>query len=360
MAEKLKNLFFTQTFLDKLCTEIKSVYSEFDKKKFLDLVHIPEWNIMELKQRMRHISECLYQTLPEYPRALEILKQVAPRFSGFDAMVFPDFVEKYGLDHREISLRALYSLTKKCSSEFAIRPFIVQNLDHTIQQMITWADDEDPMVRRLASEGCRPRLPWAMALPALKKNPRPILPILEKLKDDESESVRRSVANNLNDISKDNPELALEICKRWYGTSENVNILIKHACRDMLKSGNKEALILFGFADPEHVFIENFQIDKNTIKIGDDIQLSCDIRINEKKKVKLRLEYIVYYMKANGKYSPKIFQIKENSFMPGMHSVRKKHSFQDFSTRKHYAGEHIISFIVNGEEKARASLILKK
>jgi len=359
MAEKLKNLFFTETFLNSLGKEIQSVYPEFDKKQFLALIYIPAWENMELKERMRHISECLHQTLPEYSEALQILEKIAPRFKGFNAMVFPDFVEKYGLDHREISLRALGFFTKQCSSEFAIRPFLMRNLHKTMEQMSLWAGDEDPMVRRLASEGCRPRLPWAMSLPELKKDPRPILPILEKLKDDDSESVRRSVANNLNDISKDHPHLVLEICQRWYGKSENVDKLIKHACRDMLKSGNKNALILFGFADPKPVLIENLRLEKNTVFIGDDIKFSFDLKIEHKKKQKLRLEYLVYYVKANGKQSPKIFQIREGLFKPGLHNIQKKHSFQDFSTRKHYPGQHYISIIVNGERKAEISVELK-
>jgi 3-methyladenine DNA glycosylase AlkC len=359
MAEKLKNLFFTKIFINQLGSEIQNVYHSFNKNKFLSLIQVAAWDNMELKQRMRHISESMNQTLPPYPEALKILEQVSSKFTGFNAMIFPDFVEKFGLEYRDISLRALWLFTKQCSSEFAIRPFLLRDLHQTMQQMYDWADDEDPMVRRLASEGCRPRLPWAMALPELKKDPGPIFPILEKLKDDKSESVRRSVANNLNDISKDHPGLVLEICQRWFGKSENVDKLIKHACRDMLKSGNKEALRLFGFVDPHHVAVDDFMVSTNSVKIGESIVFSFRLKIAGQKPVKIRLEYIIHFVKSNGRHSPKVFQIKEGNFKAGSHNIQKKHSFQDFSTRKHYPGQHTISIIINGEQKAKAGILVQ-
>jgi hypothetical protein len=199
-----------------------------------------------------------------------------------------------------------------------------------------------------------------MALPKFKKNPAPILPVLELLKDDPSEDVRRSVANNLNDISKDNPEVTLDICEKWQGQNKNVDAIIKHACRTMLKAGNKRAMILFGFGDPSHMKVDNFKTDKETIAIGQDIRFSFDLMINENKKCKVRLEYAVYYMKANGKLSKKVFKITENTYKPGKHSFSRKQTFADMSTRKHYPGEHRISIIINGEEKAKISFQLKQ
>ena len=218
MAEKLKNIFFTKSFIEKLSKAIKVKFADFDGDKFFSYIFDDDWEKRELKDRMRHISRSLHKTLPaQYPKALDILLCIAPDFKGFDAMIFPDFVECYGMDHWDLSLPALGEFTKCCSSEFAIRPFLHQDPDTTMEQVHHWAEDEDYRVRRLASEGCRPRLPWAMALPKFKKDPGPIIPVLEKLKNDESESVRRSVANNLNDISKDNPDLALDLCASWYG-----------------------------------------------------------------------------------------------------------------------------------------------
>ncbi len=214
-------------------------------------------------------------------------------------------------------------------------------------------------MRRFASEGCRPRLPWAMALPKFKKDPALIIPVLEKLKNDESDFVRRSVANNLNDISKDNPESVLDICEGWYGQSKHTAEIVKHACRTMLKAGNKRALKIFGYSNPANIEAVDFQFDKEKIPIGEDIRFSFDLIVNEKKKVKVRLEYAVYFMKANGKLSKKVFKLSEKEYAPGTHGISKKHSFADMSTRRHYPGEQRISIIVNGEEKNKASLELK-
>jgi 3-methyladenine DNA glycosylase AlkC len=220
-----------------------------------------------------------------------------------------------------------------------------------------WAEDKDAKVRRLASEGCRPRLPWAMALPKFKKDPSPILPILEKLKDDASEDVRRSVANNLNDISKDNPDLTLEICEKWSGQSENTDKIVKHACRTLLKAGNKRALAIFGYSDPSSIGVDNLSLDKKNLKIGDDLTFSFDITVATKSKV--RLEYAVYFVKAKGKISKKVFKISEKDYGPGTYSISRKQAFQEQTTRKHYPGTHRIAIIVNGEEKARTSFELK-
>lgn len=199
-----------------------------------------------------------------------------------------------------------------------------------------------------------------MALPEFKKDPGLILPILEKLKNDESESVRRSVANNLNDISKDHPELILDICEKWYGHTQNTDWIVKHACRSMLKAGNKRALLLFGFCDPTRLSVKDFKLHKETVFIGENIRFSFELIINKKEKSKVRLEYGVYFVKANGKLSKKVFQITENSYNPGRHLFSRKHSFINMSTRKHYAGKHQISIIINGIEMARASLDLKE
>jgi 3-methyladenine DNA glycosylase AlkC len=355
MAEQLKKIFFTKESIAALAENITQVYREFDKQTFNGLIYDDKWETLELKEKMRHTSICLQKTLPEpYPEAVAILETAAPSVKGFEAMTLPDFVELYGMDEEnwELSLKALGVFTKYSSSEFAIRPFLDKEPERVMAYMYKWSEDEDHMVRRLASEGCRPRLPWAMALPKFKKDPALILPVLDKLKNDPSETVRRSVANNLNDISKDNPEIMLDICESWLGKSKNTDWVIKHACRSMMKAGNKRALILFGFADPEHIKIQHFKIQESTVAMGEDIHFNFDVNNHEDEASKLRLEYAVYFMKANGKQSKKVFMITENTYKPGSHSFKKKHSFKNLSTRKHYPGEHKISIIVNGEEKS--------
>lgn len=361
MPEKLKDIFFQKKFIDELSDAVKNSYSQFNEDKFKKLVLNRSWKDKELKERMHHVTECLHETLPaDYPKALSILLEASPSFSGFDSLVFPDYVEYYGQDHWDLSMPALKEFTKLCTSEFAVRPFLNSDPVKGMKYMYNWADNKHELVRRLATEGCRPRLPWAMALQAFKKDPSPIIPILEKLIDDESETVRRSVANNINDISKDNPGIALDLCEKWHGTSVNVNKVIKHACRDMLKSGNKRAMILFGFEDPGHVRITNLKLKNKKIKIGGDLFFSFDMDLRGRSKSRIRLEYIIHYVKATGKLSKKVFQITEGDYEPGIHNISRKRSFADVSTRKHFPGTHRLSIIANGVNKAEVEFIVTK
>jgi 3-methyladenine DNA glycosylase AlkC len=222
----------------------------------------------------------------------------------------------------------------------------------------TWAADQNHHVRRLVSEGCRPRLPWGMALPQFKKDPSPVLPILEELKNDESDYVRKSVANNLNEISKDHPDLVLDICERWYGQTANTDWTVKHACRTMLKAGNRRAMHLFGFADTANVTVHNLTLDRRTLSVGEELNFTFELRVDTEEACRVRLEYAVQYARPEGKVSRKIFQIKEETFDPGTHVVSKKLSLADQSTRKHYPGQHQISIVVNGVEMAKEAFEL--
>jgi 3-methyladenine DNA glycosylase AlkC len=359
MAERLKDMFFTRESIDKFADAIEQRCAAFDKKQFQKLMSGESFEEKELLDKMKHTTKCLHVTLPKpYKEALDILKKAAPHVKGFEAMALPDFVATYGMDDWDLSLTALGHFTKYYSSELAIRPFLDKDPEKGMACMMAWAEDKDPKVRRLASEGCRPRLPWAMALPKFKKDPRLILPILEKLKDDVSEDVRRSVANNLNDISKDNPDLALDICKKWHGQSDNVDKIVKHACRTLLKAGNKRALAIFGYGDPAWVNVENLSLDKKSLNIGEILTFYFDMAVE--KKSKARLEYAVYFVKAKGKLSKKVFKITEKEYDSGIYAITRKQTFQEQTTRKHYPGTHQISIIINGEEKAKASFELKK
>ncbi len=353
MAERLKDIFFAPAFLKKLATGLRQVYPRFDQNIFFNSINDGAWEARELLERMHHIAACLQQMLPQpYSRALEILQRVAPQFQGFEALVFPDYVEQYGLHDWDLSLPALGFFTQFGSSEFAVRPFLREDPERVMAYMKQWAEDANPLVRRLASEGCRPRLPWAMALPAFKKDPRPILPILEKLKDDEAETVRRSVANNLNDISKDHPELMLEICERWYGRSERTDWIVKHACRSLLKAKHKSALRLFGFGEARQVRVNNLKLAKKRIAIGEELYFLFDLKVSGEKECKVRAEYTIDFLKAHGGTSTKVFQLTEKSYAPGVYAMSRRYSTADKTTRKHYPGKHRLAIVVNGKEQA--------
>ena len=357
MSQRLKDIFFTSGSINSLADAVQQAYPEFDRGRFLDLIYDEAWEERALKEKMSHTAVCLHESLPDsFARSLEILKQVAPSVMGFEALTFPEFVAVYGQDEWDLSLPALGYFTKYGSAEFAIRPFLVQDAVRTMEYMYRWSEDDDSMVRRLSSEGCRPRLPWGISLPAFRKDPSLILPILDRLKDDEAETVRRSVANNLNDISKDHPDLVLDLSERWYGNTKHTDWVIKHVCRSLLKSGNPRAMVLFGFGDPENIHVNDFGLDKGEVKIGEDIYITFSLLVDTPDDSIVRLEYAVDFIKAWGQTSRNIFQIKESSFSPGLHPVKKKHSFVDRTTRKHYPGEHRFFIIVNGNEKASAMI----
>ncbi|HAS41221.1 MAG TPA: DNA alkylation repair protein [Microscillaceae bacterium] len=359
MAELLKDRFFQPAFFDQLTKELTQAYSAFDSKKFKKLLYNKDWEAKELKARMRHASHCLHQTLPsDYKEALGILQQVAPKFGDFDAMLFPDFVEVYGVGDWEASIPALELFTQFSSSEFAIRPFIEKYFDQTMAKMLEWSTHENYHVRRLASEGCRPRLPWASPLRMLKKDPAPILPILENMKSDETDYVRRSVANNLNDIAKDHPSIVIDTAQSWFGHNKETNWIVKHACRTLLKQGNPRVLAIFGFLDASKVQINDLALTQHTLKIGEELEFSFTVVPDQDSK--LRIEYGIDYVKANGSTSRKIFQISEGKHQANeSKALTRKQSVKNMTTRKHYPGKHTLAIIVNGLEKATVEFELQ-
>jgi 3-methyladenine DNA glycosylase AlkC len=359
MAERLKDIFFTPQSINDLADKVLSVYPQFNRERFLASIYTPEWKNLALKEQMHHTTRALQATLPaSYRQALDILRQVAPQIGGFEAMCFPDFVELYGQEDWEASLPALGYFTRFGSAEFAIRSFLHADPLRAMEWMYRWAEDPDPAVRRLASEGCRPRLPWGMALPKFKADPTPVLDVLEKLKNDPDETVRRSVANNLNDISKDHPELALEVCERWFGQTPETDGIVRHALRGLLKAGHPRALRLFGIQDSPLLVVDQLWVTPERLKIGEELRFSYRLQVKGDEPVRVRLEYAVDYVKANGKTSPKVFQHSEKIYPPGVHNLQKKHAFTDFTTRKHYPGEHRLAVIVNGVEKAGVLFLL--
>ncbi|KAA3658552.1 MAG: DNA alkylation repair protein [Calditrichaeota bacterium] len=358
MAEPFKEL-FNQEFVNDLADAVKQQYKAFDAVEFKACVLDREWPARELKQRMRHISSSLQDFLPnDYGQSLEILKKTSQAFSGLAHIVFADFVEIYGLDHFSASVEALALFTQNSSAEFAVRPFIKKYPVKMMQQMEKWAVSDNEHLRRLASEGCRPRLPWAMALPQFKKDPLPVLEILGLLKNDPSEYVRKSVANNLNDISKDNPEIVLGRAKKWLGKSKETDWIVKHGCRTLLRAGNTGALLLLGYEEPANIRISALNVTP-VIKMGETIEFSFSVTAEEGMLGKLRLEYIIDFMKANGKTSPKIFKISEGDFESEKRDIVKNHSFRPITTRKYYPGTHGLKIIVNGVQKAEAAFDVK-
>ena len=357
MPELLKD-FYDKDFFIKISRKIKQSYPKFDDKSFSKNIFDGEWQDRELKARMRHITLTLKDFLPEnFCDALVILKSISEKSSGFEYMFLPDFVEVYGLDDLETSIPALEFFTQHSSSEFAVRPLIIKYQKQMMRQMNLWSKSENHHVRRLASEGCRPRLPWAMALPVFKKDPALILPILKRLKADKSEYVRRSVANNLNDISKDNPDVVIELAKKWLGQNNSTDWVVKHGCRTLLKSGNTEIMRLFGFKSPVNIDVGQFKVTKNVL-MGAELEFEFELISKKNKLGKLRLEYAIEYVRKNNKSNKKVFKISEGVYESKKLKINKKYSFRPISTRNYYPGRHAISIIVNGKEIKSKTFIL--
>ena len=356
MATPLKEV-YTKSYLSEVANSCQTQCDTFPTTRLLKLVFDREWPQRELKDRIYHIARCLVDCFDgNYAQALKVLKPVAVHFNGYEAMFFPAVVELFGQHDWKRSLPALAHFTPYASSEFAVRPFIKQDSARMMAQMTKWATHRNHHVRRLASEGCRPRLPWAMSLPAFKKDPQAILPILELLKQDPSLYVRKSVANNLNDIGKDHPALLLQIAKRWLGQDQDTDWIVKHACRSLLKAGDVQALQLFGYANPDTFQVNNLHITPQQIAIGDAATFTCCVQGPAQTPV--RLEYAIDFVKKRGAHSRKVFKISEAAMSDTDKFVERKHSFEQRTTRTHYAGEHHLHIIVNGVIKASQSFYL--
>ncbi|MCC3374761.1 DNA alkylation repair protein [Cohnella sp. REN36] len=360
MAEPLKAI-YDDNFLRQFGEQVKRHWAAFDADGFVRRVMGEGWEALELKGRIRRIAESLGAELPDrYEEALDILEGIADVCQGFPYLFFPDFVARFGLAHWERSMRALEKFTALSTAEFAVRPFIERDPARMMAQMETWSRHPNEHVRRLASEGCRPRLPWADALPAFKRDPSPILPILETLKADPSEYVRRSVANNLNDISKDHPALVLELAKRWHGEDPLTDAMLRHACRSLIRrSADPEALMLFGLPPLADIEVTAWSASPVVVPLGGAAEVRYALRMPEGAGAKLRLELAVDYPRPGGKTYRKLFKLSERE-VAGGEAVggTRRHAFADLSTRRHHPGVHRLVLVANGQAVAETEIRL--
>jgi len=364
----LKETLYSKEQFDKFSNVLDKKISNFDKDKFLSLIFDEQWKNRELKQRMRHVTNILNFFLDKnYEQAtnqiIEITHFIIDKKimeKSFIPISLADYIEVYGIEFYDNSIKTIEEVTKLASCEFAVRPFIVKYKQKMMQQMLAWSQHKHKNVRRLSSEGCRPRLPWATALHDFKKNPSLILPILENLKNDSSKFVQKSVANNLNDISKDHPEILLSITNKWIGKSKNTDWILKHACRTLLKKGNMQAMKLFGYSSPNLAKIKNFKIQNNEIEIGKNLEFSFNLINISNKEERIRVEFALYFLRSNGSHSKKVFKINENIYKNNSNNyIIKKHSFKLRTTRRYYSGEQKISIIINGNETNITNFYIK-
>jgi 3-methyladenine DNA glycosylase AlkC len=361
-APALKDIFDARR-LRHIARETAAVYPAFDEQAFLTLA-LKDLGDLSLMQRLRRVSDSLQATLPaDYRAALAVLRQLAPRIDhGFVTLVLSDFVGQHGADDFDASMEALKFFTGFGSAEFAVREFIRREPDRTLAVMAGWARDGSEHVRRLASEGTRPRLPWSFRLDALMADPELAAPILDALKADSSLYVRKSVANHLNDITKLHPEWVLAKLATWPLDQPHTAWIARHALRTLIKQGDRRALAVIGAGEPPAARIAGFEVRPARITLGERMAfcfyLVSTARAGTKPQ-RLVVDYAVHYVKKSGNASPKVFKLKELTLAPGESvALAKSQVVRDFTTRTHHPGRHAIDVMVNGEVLASGHFTL--
>lgn len=312
---------------------------------------------LELKDRVRHIARALDKHLgPDVPRALGallgLLDTVPPDPKdkiSFTLWPMAQYVEDFGVDHFDASVAAMKRITQRFSCEFAVRPFLVRYPERMLAVMHAWAVDPDVHVRRNASEGIRPRLPWGMRLQAYVDDPTRVFGVLAKLRKDPEEYVRRSVSNCLNDIAKDHPGALMAVLAQWDADPDAHTLWIKkRALRSLVKAGDAQALALLGYG-PAQVRVEGLRLDAPAYRVGDTLGFSFDLVSTSDQPQDLMVDYRVHFVKASGQRRPKVFKLKAVRLGAGDRiTVHRKQHLKPISTRRYHAGTHGLDVQVNG------------
>ncbi len=332
---------------------------------------------LELMPRARRIAEVMARHLPDdphvaIPMVTSCIGPVDRSLTGMATMRYLPltlYVGQVGLPAFEESMAAQYELTQRFSAEFSIRPFLRHDPERTLERLRQWASDPNEHVRRLVSEGTRPRLPWASRLEAFIDDPSPVLALLVLLRDDPSEYVRRSVANNLNDISKDHPHLVLDLAERWWSDGDQRRRrMLRHALRTLVKRGEPAALGILGHAPAPHVRVAAVAVEPAEVVIGDRVRISATLvdsrtptptTTPRESAQEVAVDFVVHFVKANGTTAPKVFTGGRRVVGPGDRiTVTRSLSVAQMSTRTHYPGPHRVEVQVNGTRVAAPGFVL--
>jgi 3-methyladenine DNA glycosylase AlkC len=358
--DSLKNMFNAARYRS-LAAELSALSPAFNATTFLDHT-LTGLSSRELMDRMRRTSTGVAVALPlPYREQLAVLRALAPRINhNFIGIFLSDFVAQHGLAPADVpaSLDALRFFTRFGSAEFAIRPFILRDQASTLAVLLSWAASDDEHVRRLASEGSRPRLPWGARLQSLVADPSPTLPILTALRADQSLYVRKSVANHLNDIAKDHPDIVLDLVSTWDRSDVRTAWIIRHALRTLIKRGHPRALALLG-AGTAPKLAATFNASPKRIQLGDTVTFTTTLTSTSSRSQSLLIDYVVHYARASGKASEKVFKWTQLDLPPkATLTLAKRQTIRDFSTRRHHAGRHRIELQINGRRLAETAFTL--
>ncbi len=358
----LKDLLFNAEKVSKLAAEIEMVYPDFKRAAFEKKV-VSAFPKEELMERIANIRDTLHEFLPsDYKKAVTIILRALPPeldhekvdddFGDFIYAPYSYFVAKYGCskEYVDVSLKALEEITKRFSAEASLRDFINTFPEKTIKKAAGWTKSKNYHVRRLASEGTRPNLPWAKKIHTA---PEMMLPLLDKLYSDKTRYVTRSVANHLNDISKTNPALVVATLKRWQKegkqTEAELAFITKHSLRTAVKRGDTASLKHLGYALPS-IKMQNLTLDPAQLKIGESLTFSFTVGSTASKGQTLLIDYLIHFKKANGKLSPKVFKLTATKLLAGQDlSFKKAHTLKPMTTRTLYSGDHVLEIQINGQ-----------
>lgn len=363
MAEPFKNL-LSKKIIENMATHFKRQWPKFDTEGFVADA-TKDLDSLELKARTERITAMMIEYLPaDFEKSGKIIlaslgsplnDEISARtadekgIAGWAVMPLTHYVGLRGHNHFDLSMMLFKEMTKRASSEFGIRFFLLNAPEKTLSMLKTWTTDSNQHVRRLVSEGSRPRLPWAMSLPMYIKDPSPVIELLELLKNDDKEYVRRSVANNLNDIAKDHPDIVAGIAEQWMKDADKKRKkLITHACRTLIKNGHKKTLKILGFNPPK---IRKASIDvlTPTVVFGNILQFTLSISSDCNHSQALMIDYVIHHQKANGNTSPKVFKWRTTT-LPAKKTLTstKTHAIKKITTRVYYPGAHAVEVMVNG------------
>ncbi len=363
-APKLKDYFDRQLIVG-IGRRIAAVSDGFDEAAFVAAALTVDWEELSLTQRSQAIADALWSTLSmPATEALDVLTAALPPElddsagvlnDGFELWPFGDLIATYTVDELDAGLEACRELTKRFTAEFAIRPFL-RRYPEALERIASWTKDDNEHVRRLVSEGSRPRLPWATRLDLPIED---VLEILGRLRTDPSPYVRRSVANHLNDLAKADPDRIVSLLETWHAEGiDETTWIVRHALRNHLKAGDQRVMTLFGYGVPE-VNIAGLHIDPASVRIGDAASAAFDLTSTADRPQDLHVDLVIGYVKANGKRSPKVFKFRTFELDAGRtEGCSKRFSFVHRSTRKLYPGEHTLTVRVNGSDIASTSFDL--
>ena len=366
MGEPLKNSFGPDV-IDRIGADIAAVAPDFDAPRFRRRAS-RGLDRLELTDRARHIVEALAAELPADRRAAlrTLVRSLGPelpdaRLAGMDGFVYLPhvlFVAQHGLDHFEEAMGAQYELTKRFTAEFSIRAFLERYPEKTLDRLRRWSSDPNVHVRRLVSEGTRPRLPWAPRLRAFQRDPAPVIGLLDLLCRDPELYVRRSVANNLNDISKDHPGRATAVASRWCDQGVD-SYVIRHGLRTLVKAGDPEALALLGYSPDSPAHVE-LRLTPRRAAIGGTIGAEVALHNPTADAQQVLVDLRVHFVRPGGRSSPKVFKVGEFTLQPGeSRMARKTISVAQQSTRTHHPGRHTVDLMVNGQTRPGADFVLE-